>query len=249
MTQDLRETLEAAASGEGAGLRRGLWIGFLDPYGVEVAVGSGMDWLGVDLQHGNLEVRDLPGLLRVAEAADLPVLARVPSHDATVLGRVLDTGVDGVIVPLVESAEQAAAIVSACRTPPVGTRSTGGCRAGLGVTDAPRPPLVLTMVETAAGLEHASEIIGVAGVDGAFVGPYDLSISSGFASAEAPETVEALRRVVAASREAGKIAGFMAGLPGLLAIASEADLVAVDTDAAALRVGLARLFAGSTAPT
>ncbi len=244
MTHDLRTTLQAAARGEGPGLRRGLWIGFLDAYGVEVALGTGMDWLGVDLQHGNLETRDLPDLLRVAERADLPVLARVASHDPAGLGRVLDTGVDGVIVPLVESGAQARAIVAACRTPPHGTRSTGGCRAGLGLTDAPQPPLVLTMIETATGLEHVHEITGVDGVDGVFVGPYDLTISCGFPTTRSPETIEALRHVLAAAREAGKIAGFMAGLPELLEVASEADLVAADTDAAALRLGLARLLGG-----
>lgn len=239
---DLRTTLTAAAAGSGEGLRRGLWVSFLDPYGLEVVLGSGVDWLGLDLQHGNLEPSDVPGLLRVAERAGLPVLARTPDHAPATVGRLLDAGVDGLIVPMVESADQARALVSAARTPPHGTRSTGGCRQTLGVTDAPAEQLLLPMVETAAGLDHAADILAVPGVDGVFVGPYDLSISAGFPAPDSPQTLDALRHVVGLARAAGKIAGFMAGAPGLVDLATEADLVALDTDVAALRLGLAHLY-------
>jgi 4-hydroxy-2-oxoheptanedioate aldolase len=243
MTQDLRTTLQASAAGDGSGLRRGLWLSFLDAYGLEVAVGCGADWLGVDLQHGNVEPHDLPGLLRAAELAGLPVLARTASHDPAALGRVLDTGVGGVIVPMVESAEQARALVSACRVPPIGSRSTGGCRSTLAVTHVPDPQLLLPMVETAAGLEHAADILAVPGIDGVFFGPYDLSISAGYPAPDSPQTIRALRQVIALARDAGKIAGFMAGRPDLLSVASDADLVAVDTDVSALRLGLGQIFA------
>ena len=109
---DLTARLQAAASGTADGLRRGLWLSFLDPYGLEVAIGCGADWVGVDLQHGNLEPHDLPALLRVTEPAGLPLLARTPSHDPAILARILDTGVSGLIVPMVESPDQARALVS-----------------------------------------------------------------------------------------------------------------------------------------
>ena len=241
MSQDLSATLRAAAAGAGPGLRRGLWLTFLGPYGLELAASSGADWLGVDLQHGDLDVGDVPGLLRVAERAALPLLTRMPSHDPALLGRVLDAGVSGVIVPMVDSADQAAALVAACLTPPAGSRSTGGCRRTLGVTgDAPQ--LLLPMVESAAGLRHAAEILAVPGVDGVFVGPYDLTISAGFPGPSSPQTIAALRDVIRRARAAGKVVGFMAGTPELLAVAADADLVAVDTDVTALRSGLARLF-------
>jgi 4-hydroxy-2-oxoheptanedioate aldolase len=242
-TPDLRARLQAAAAGDAEGLRRGLWLGFLGPYGLEVATGCGADWIGVDLQHGDLEPHDLPGLLRVAEAAGLPLLARAPSHDPAVLARILDTGVSGLIIPMVESASQAHAIVSAASPPPRGARSTGGCRAALGVGRAPAQPLLLPMVETATGLEHAAEILAVPGVDGVFFGPYDFTISAGYPAPGSPQTIGALREVLGLARAAGRIAGFMAGGPELLAVASEADLVAADTDASALRLGLARIFA------
>lgn len=242
MSQDLRATLRAAAAGDGPALRRGLWLTFLGPYGLEVAASGAADWLGVDLQHGDLDVSDVPGLLRVAERAALPLLTRMPSHDPALLGRVLDAGVSGVIVPMVDSADQAVACVSACLPPPAGSRSTGGCRQTLAVTGDPAPQLLLAMVETAAGLQHTAEILAVEGVDGVFFGPYDLSISAGFPGPSSPQTITALRDVIHLARQAGKVVGFMAGTPELLAVASEADLVAVDTDVTALRRGLSQLF-------
>ncbi|MGC5585854.1 HpcH/HpaI aldolase family protein [Ornithinimicrobium sp. W1665] len=240
--QDLRTRLQAASAGTGEGLRRGLWLSFLDPYGLEVATGCGPDWVGVDLQHGNIETHHLPGLLRVAEAAGLPLLARTASHDPAALGRVLDTGVSGVIIPMVESAAQAQDLVSACRTPPVGNRSTGGCRATLGVTQQPEPQLVLPMVETVAGLHNAADILAVPGIDGVFFGPYDLSISAGHSGPDSTQTIQALRHTISLARTAGKVVGFMAGGPELIQVAPEADLIAVDTDTSALRHGLAQLF-------
>jgi 4-hydroxy-2-oxoheptanedioate aldolase len=99
------------------------------------------------------------------------------------------------------------------------------------------------MVETATGLAHAEDILAVPGVDGVFFGPYDLTISAGYPAAGSPQTIQALRDVISLARAANKIAGFMAGRPELLAVAPEADLVAVDTDISALRLGLAQVFA------
>src|SRR5690606_6241503 len=91
---------------------RGLWLTVLGPDALEALPLDGIGWLGVDLQHGSLEARDLPGILRVCR---VPVLARAASQDAAHLARVLDTGVDGVIVPGVGSGEEAAALVAAVR--------------------------------------------------------------------------------------------------------------------------------------
>lgn len=242
VTHDLRTRLQAAAAGEAEGLRSGLWLSYLDPYGLEVASGCGADWVCVDLQHGNLELQDLAGLLRVAEAAGLPLFARTPSHDPAILGRVLDAGVSGVFIPMVESADQARALVSAVRTPPEGARSTGGCRSTLDVTHAPAQQLLLPMVETTAGLDHAADILAVPGVDGVFFGPYDFSLSAGYPAADSPQTIQVLRDVIGVARSAGKMAGFMAGRPALLEVGPAADLVAVDTDVSALRLGLQQIY-------
>ena len=86
--------------------RRGLWLTFLSPFGLELAGGCGAEWIGIDVQHGDLDSADVAPLARVSP---VPVLVRLASHDEAQLGRVLDTGVDGVIVPAVESADQAQA--------------------------------------------------------------------------------------------------------------------------------------------
>src|SRR2546423_2347679 len=94
---------EQMRAGDGA-RRRGLWLTFLSPFGLELAGGCGAEWIGIDVQHGDLDSADVAPLARVSP---VPVLVRLASHDEAQLGRVLDTGVDGVIVPAVESADPA----------------------------------------------------------------------------------------------------------------------------------------------
>ena len=169
-----------------------------------------------------------------------PVFPRMASHAADAIGRVVDAGVQGVIVPGVESADEAAALVRAIRLPPAGGRSTGAARTALGVTDVGEA-LLLPMVETAAGLHHAADIAAVDGVDGIFIGPYDLSMSLGCKPGEEP-VMTAIASVVETVRSTGKIVGMFTGRPDLLALAPTLDLVAVDTDVTALRRGIADLF-------
>src|SRR5204863_9227053 len=121
------------------------------------------------------------------------------SHDEAQLARVLDAGVDGVIVPAVESAEQAAELVQAAYVPPRGRRSMGLARVSLlGRRDQ---PLLLPMVETRAGLDHLGDLRGVEGVDGTFVGPYDLSLSLGQKSVLEAPVVSAIASVTDRTRE------------------------------------------------
>ncbi|NIK61512.1 HpcH/HpaI aldolase family protein [Kribbella shirazensis] len=215
---------------------RGLWLTCLTPYAVELADLGAVDWLGVDLQHGDVDAGDLAPLLR---ASPVPVLARLAGHDPSHVARVLDTGVEGIIVPAVESADQAAALVAASNPPPVGTRSTGVSRAG--AFGKPQP-LLLPMVETALGLDALEEIAAVAGVDGIFVGPYDLSLSLGASSVVEPVVVKAIETVVATAHRHGLLAGVFAGNADLAARLPAVELVAVDTDLAALRAGIRQLF-------
>ncbi len=243
MSNEGTARLRTETSPNAAGLRRGLWLSFLDAYGLEVAANCGADWIGVDLQHGTLQPCDVVGLLRVAEQAGLPLLTRMPSHDPALISRAIDAGVNGIIIPGVDTAAQARALAAASLLPPLGSRSTGTARITLRPNNTADVPLLLPMIETALGLQNAAEILAVHGVDGVFVGPYDLTVSSGFSSPTSPETLSALKHVISLARRAGKTVGFMAGRPELLAMADQADLVAVDTDVTALRNGLAGLFA------
>lgn len=249
---DVVSDLRASAADRTPGVRRGLWLSFLSAYGLEAVLGdrlsgatggggsAAIDWLGVDLQHGDLGPGDVIPLLRVAERVGVPVFPRMASHASDAIGKVVDAGAHGVIVPGVESADEAAALVRAIRLPPTGARSTGSARTSLGVTRSGEP-LLLPMVETAAGLDAAADIAAVDGVDGVFIGPYDLSMSLGCRPGE-PEVMAAIASVIETARNAGKIVGMFAGRPDLLEVGPKLDLVAVDTDASAVRRGIADLF-------
>ena len=150
-------------------------------------------------------------------ACPVPVLVRLASHDEAQLARVLDAGVAGVIVPAVESAGQARVFL-------------------LGRRDQ---PLLLPMVETRAALDHLDGILGVDGVDGTFVGPYDLALSLGQKSVLDGEVVPAIVSVIDRTRERGRIAGIFTGNRELTGLLPAVDLLGVDT---ALRAGLKPMF-------
>lgn len=212
----------------------GLWLGLLGPDEVEALPTEGLGWLGVDLQHGRYDVTHLPGLLRVAR---VPMLARAASQSGDHLARVLDTGVAGVIVPGVVSVSQTEALVQAVRFPPEGVRSTGVTRSVL--TGGPGRPLLLPMVETRGALEEVEAIAALPGVDGVFVGPYDLSLSLGRPSVVDEQVVQAIGRVHRAAREAGVLCGVFSGNRELDPLLPDnLDLVALDTDVTVLRAGM-----------
>ena len=221
----------------GGGFRRGLWLTFLSPFGLELAGGCGAEWVGIDVQHGDLELTDVAPLARVSP---VPVLVRLASHDEAQLARVLDAGVEGVIVPAVESADQAGELVRAACFPPRGRRSRGLARAALlGPSDQ---PLLLPMVETRAGLDHLDDILGVDGVDGIFLGPYDLTLSLGRESVLEDAVVSAIKSVISRTGGQGRITGIFTGNRELTRLLPVVDLLGVDTDAAALRSGLKQMF-------
>jgi 4-hydroxy-2-oxoheptanedioate aldolase len=133
--------------------------------------------------------------------------------------RALDGGATGVIVPHVESAEEAARAVSACRYPPNGIRSWGPGRAAFGVQDynaarADHAVLCVVMVETVEGVERVDQIVSTRGVDGVFIGPADLSLSGGGQAsmgADTPDHVSRIRKVRDACRRRGVVAGIYSG--------------------------------------
>jgi 4-hydroxy-2-oxoheptanedioate aldolase len=159
----------------------------------------------VDQQHGAVGPGDLLVLLQAIQGAGTPALVRVGSHDPWVIGHALDLGAEGVIVPLVDGPEEAAAIVAACRYAPAGRRSWGRVRG-----EAVEEPLVLVMIETRAGLEAVDAIVGTEGLDGVYIGPSDLSLGLGGAPAprlEDPKVLEAIATIRAAAEFAQRLCG------------------------------------------
>ena len=161
----------------------GVWCMMPSPFVVEVFCHHPFDWVGIDLQHGLWAHDQMVGALQVVDRFGILSIVRVNGADPWEIGRVLDAGAAGVIVPMVDSAADAAA-VAACRYPPLGSRSFGPVRAALGrpewSTDlANEQVLCVVMIETRGGLANLAEILSVPSVDAILVGAIDLSLTHG----------------------------------------------------------------------
>ncbi len=163
----------------------GYWVEFDSPVGLERVAGLGYDYICVDGQHGVLDRTAWRTSMLAIDARGVSAgLVRISSSDPAEIGAALDIGARGVIVPLVSSVEEAAAIVSASRFAPMGTRSFGGptrsaLRIGPMPAEANDEVACIAMIETLGGLNDAVAICETPGLDAVYVGPADLSISLG----------------------------------------------------------------------
>ena len=162
----------------------GAWLNLGSPTAAEVMAAAGYDWLVVDAEHGQWDIATIANAFRAIEARDCVPMVRVWSHDATALGRLLDAGAMGIVLPHVSTAEQAAHAVQAMRYPPVGNRSSGTGRAVLMANDykqeADSSILVIPQIEDMEGVNNAEAIMAIEGIDLAFLGPNDPINSSSF---------------------------------------------------------------------
>jgi 4-hydroxy-2-oxoheptanedioate aldolase len=198
----------------------------------ELVAGS-FDYVCVDMEHAALGAGDLQDAVIGAQAAGAAALARIPLH-SRLLTPALDCGVDGIVAPIVESADAAREYVELMRYPDAGRRGFGPRRVGR--TSAPGDPVLIAQIETRAGVGEAAEIAAVDGVDALLVGTSDLSFDLG-----APLDLEneRLRFSIAAVRDAARAEGRAFGLAGRLERSSlgpelegAATLIALSTDAA-----------------
>lgn len=175
------------------------WLSMPDPWSAEVMAHAGFDALVVDLQHGLGDTGGLLGMLQAIGDAGVPALVRAAWNEPSGLMRALDTGAHGVICPMVNTAEECEAFVAACRYPPRGIRSFGPTRSLVSIGPdymlrAEAFSLTFAQIETAAGLDNVEAIASVSGLDGLYVGPYDLSLDLGLAepgNLEDPRLLEA----------------------------------------------------------
>lgn len=208
-TNGLRDLL---ASGETA---VSAWMSIGSPYLAEVLSHCGYDSVTVDLQHGMFDLDTAVTLLQAVGAGPATPMARCPSKDPAVIGKLLDAGAYGIVCPNVNTAQEALAFVSACRYPPRGVRSFGPSRGLLyGGPDyldhADSTILTWAMIESAAGLENLDAILATPGLDGVYVGPNDLALSLGerpAATGIPPRTAEAVALVAQRARAAERWAG------------------------------------------
>ncbi len=214
----------------------GGWANAPSPVSVSVLAASGVDYVVIDLQHGTATEHDLPSLTYGIRMAGATPLARVRHAHQADISRALDLGCDGVIVPNVDSAEEAAAVTGACRYPPEGYRSAGGAMGSLA------QPLCIIMVESRQALAELPATLGLPGVDGIYVGPRDLSYALGAAlSPDDPVLRPALEKVWADCAEAGKPVGVHAtdGPTASIYRSNGCRLVTVTADTVAIARGAA----------
>ncbi|HEY5978451.1 MAG TPA: aldolase/citrate lyase family protein [Microlunatus sp.] len=195
----------------------GYWMTLDSPVLAERLAGAGFDYVVLDGQHGEFDGRaQASALIAIDAAGAASGLVRVEANHATPIGRALDSGAAGVIVPLINSAADAAAGVAAARYPPAGIRSFGPLRSDLRIGPAPvdvnATVLVLAMIETAAGLAAVEEIAATPGLDGLYIGPADLSLGVGAAFPGDPAATEDLDAAVARIRKACETADIIAGI-------------------------------------
>ena len=207
----------------------GLFLDLASPFAAELCARAGYDWLLIDLEHGGATEADLLGLLQATEVGGAAALVRPQSGERLRIGRALDLGAEGIMVPRLDSAEQVREAVTFLRYPPAGVRGvalrTRG--AGLGrvahanVGRVHEAIVGIVQIESLGALNEAEAIAAIDGVDVLFVGPADLTHSLGIPGQfESARYREALETVVAACRAHGKSPGILvydtAVVPGLL---------------------------------
>ena len=197
----------------------GLMLLSADPHVVGIAAGAGYDYVMADLEHTGMSLRELEAIVRAADAAGIvPVTRTAGSTKADILA-VLETGVRGIMVPAVESAEEAQRVVDASLYAPAGRRGVYYLGYSSGYSGVPPAEhfrtcneelLIILQIETAKGVENVAEIAAVSGADCLLVGPGDLTQSLGVPwEFNHPAVWEAIARTFRTTRLHGKIAGIM----------------------------------------
>jgi 4-hydroxy-2-oxoheptanedioate aldolase len=200
------------------------WCAIPSPVTAEIVGRAGFDLVTVDLQHGLIDYQMAVTMLQVLQGLPAPVMARVPWNEPGMIMKCLDAGFSGLICPMINTAADARRLVEAARYAPLGGRSFGPTRANLvhGQTyarTANENVLLLAMIETREALANLDEILGVEGIDGAYVGPSDLGLSLGFEPTlepTSPAVLDAIAEIVTRTRAKGRIAGIHTGSPTMV---------------------------------
>ena len=195
----------------------GTWITLGHASIAEIFARAGFEWLVVDMEHSTISIQQAGELIRTIDLAGATPLVRLTSNDVNQIKRVMDAGAHGIVVPNVNSAQEAKDAVAATRYAPMGQRGVGLARAqgyGPGFRDylewQKDGPVVIVQIEHQTALDHLEEIFTVAGVDGFIIGPYDLSCSMGMPGEfERPEFIAAMQHILKAGLHSRCPAGLL----------------------------------------
>lgn len=199
-------------------------LGFGSMYsspGIIERIGRDWDWCWIDAQHGEWGMHDAIQAIRACNLIGIYALVRVPGHSRDAIGKILDAGCHAVMIPMIESREEAEAVVDAARFAPMGHRSYGGRRPidlrGRAYSHSDRSqPLVVCQIETPKGFEQVDAIAATDGVDALFFGPDDMAVAQGMAMDKPRPTGHfdsEMAEVGAAAKRHGKIAGGIFATP------------------------------------
>lgn len=202
----------------GQGIRKGTFIKTSSPQVVELLALAQLDFGVIDAEHAPFDRNLMDLMLLAGRAADFPLLVRVADKSATSILQALDLGAQGILVPHVDSVEDARRVVARARYRG-GERGYSGSQRSSGYgtqpmkasLDAGDATVVMCQIESIAGYEACAQIAAVPGVAGLFVGRADLALAMGLEDSRAPQVLEATRRILGITRSAGKIAGMAVG--------------------------------------
>lgn len=198
----------------------GGFLQMLSPVSAEIMSRAGFDWLIVDLEHAPGDFANLQAQLQAMSGSGVVPFARAPWNDMVAIKRILDTGVMGVLIPYVNTREEAEAAVAACKYPPQGVRGVAGSTRAAGYTrdmerylsSANDEIVVMIAVETMEAVENLDEILQVDGLDGIFIGPVDLASNMGhMGDPSQPEVQQAIALIESKVLPSGKFLGTLAG--------------------------------------
>lgn len=227
----------------------GLWLSSPEAASAEAIGDSGFDYVCVDMQHGLIDYQDAVSLLRAIRTANTTPIVRVPWNEPGIIGKVLDAGALGVIIPMVNSVEEAEAAVRACRYAPEGSRSFGPIRAGLVYgadyfDNANTQVACIPMIETRQAIDALDDILAVPGIDAVYVGPADLHVSLGLppgGDSDHAAFNDAIQKVVSSATARGITPGIHANPAiGAKRVAGGFRMVTISSDLAAMAAGVRR---------
>lgn len=196
----------------------GLWVGLADAYGTEIAANAGYDWLLIDGEHAPSDLRTTLAQLQSIAAYPSQAVVRPPIGSVQLIKQLLDIGAQTLLIPMIETVEQAELMVKAVRYPPHGIRGVGAALARATrwnsianyYATAHENICLLIQIESVAGLENLDAILKVDGIDGIFIGAVDLSATMGYeGNPNHPEVQKAVVDAIQRIRAAGKAAGIL----------------------------------------
>lgn len=214
-------------------LLTGLWVALANPHSAEICAGAGFDWILIDAEHGPNDIPLIAAQLAAVTRHPTHPVVRLPMGEPWLIKQALDIGAQTLMVPMVETAEQAELLAKALRYPPFGIRGMGaslGRASNFGrIADyaetANAQVCLIAQIESRLGVENVDAIVATDGVDAILIGPADLSADMGYGGkATVPEVMETVEMLIGKIKAAGKPAGIMTGDPEMIALARHAGV-------------------------